>query len=243
MALAGCLLATACASSNGAGGPDDPYQGINRDVFAFNEGFDQHLLEPVARGYDKVAPDGFQTMLSNFYANLRFPTILVNDLFQGRPKAAAITTGRFLANTAVGFFGFFDTATAWGLPREEEDFGQTLGVWGVGPGPYIMIPFLGPSTARDLTGVVVDLPFSAPTWLISFWITGPARILQIVNGRAAYLETVDENRKAAFDYYTFTRDAYLSYRQGLISEDRSQPTTRSTEQEKDLYFPDDEDKK
>jgi phospholipid-binding lipoprotein MlaA len=237
LALALVVLATACVS---APGTNDPFEGANRNVFAFNEGVDQNVLQPVARSYDKVAPDGFQTLLSNFYANLRFPTIFANNLFQGDPKAAAVTTGRFLANTFIGFFGFFDTATAWGLPRQEQDFGLTLGHWGVGPGPFLMLPLLGPSSARDLTGVVVDLPLSAPTWMLSFWVTGPARILQIVNARAAFLETVDENRAAAFDYYVFTRDAFLSYREGRLRTGDASATPQATEADKDLYFPDDE---
>ena len=215
----------------------DPWEGGNRKVFAFNEALDIHAIEPVARGWNKVVPDQVQDSLTNFYSNLRFPVVFFNDLFQAKPGAAALETGRFLVNTTLGFGGFFDPATTWGLARHEQDFGLTLGHWGVDSGRYLVIPLLGPSTVRDLTGEVVDVPLGVVSLVAAWYITVPARTVQVVNTRAAYLGIVDENRRAAFDYYAFMRDAYLHHRESQLTEGGAPARSGNDEQ---LYYPDTE---
>jgi phospholipid-binding lipoprotein MlaA len=213
----------------------DPWEGGNRKVFAFNEAIDIHALEPVSRGWNKVMPDQVQQSLTNFYSNLRYPVVFFNDLFQAKPAAAALETGRFLVNTTLGFGGFFDPATTWGLARREQDFGLTLGHWGVDTGRYLMIPLLGPSTVRDLSGEIVDIPLGAVSLVAAWYITLPARVVQVINTRAAYLDIVDENRRAAFDYYSFLRDAYLHHRENELLEGGGPAKSGNDEQ---LYYPD-----
>jgi phospholipid-binding lipoprotein MlaA len=216
----------------------DPWEGLNRKVFAFNEALDLHALEPVARGWDKIIPDQVQQSLTNFRTNLRFPIVFLNDLFQAHASRAAVETARFLVNTTLGFGGLFDPATTWGLARRDEDFSLTLGHWGVETGRYLVIPLLGPSTVRDLSGGIVDAGLGAVSLgpiTAGCFITLPARVVQVVNTRAAYLGTVDENRRAAFDYYSFVRDAYLQHRESLLTEGGASPGSAN-----ELYYPDTE---
>ncbi|HME68735.1 MAG TPA: VacJ family lipoprotein [Myxococcota bacterium] len=212
----------------------DPWEGGNRKVFAFNEAVDIHALEPVARGWDKIMPAQVQESLTNFYSNLRYPVVFFNDLFQAKPAAAALETGRFLVNTTLGFGGFFDPATTWGLARHEQDFGLTLGHWGVDTGRYLVIPLLGPSTVRDLTGEIIDVPLGVVSIVAAWYITTPLRAVQVINTRAAYLDIVDENRRAAFDYYSFLRDAYLHHRENELTEGGAPARSGNDE----LYYPD-----
>jgi phospholipid-binding lipoprotein MlaA len=216
----------------------DPWEGLNRKVFAFNEALDIHAVEPVARGWDRIIPDQVQQSLTNFRSNLRYPIVFVNDLCQGNAKTAAVETARFLVNTTLGFGGLFDPATTWGLPRRDQDFSLTLGRWGVETGRYLVLPLLGPSTVRDLSGGIVDAGLGAISMgpLSAGWIiTMPARAVQLINMRAAYLSIVDENRRAAFDYYSFVRDAYLQHRESLLTEETAPPRSGS-----ELYYPDTE---
>jgi phospholipid-binding lipoprotein MlaA len=215
----------------------DPWEGGNRKVFSFNEAIDIHAIEPVARGWNKIMPAQVQESLTNFYSNLRYPVVFLNDLFQGKPGAAALETGRFLVNTTLGFGGFFDPATTWGLPRHEQDFGLTLGHWGLDSGRYLMIPLLGPSSVRDLTGEIVDIPFDVVSIVASWYITLPARAVQVINTRSAFLDIVDENRRAAFDYYVFLRDAYLHHRESELTEGGAPARSGAAEE---LYYPDTE---
>ena len=243
--LAALVGGSGCAASHGPHADPaataeqeriDPWEGGNRKVFAFNEALDIHAIEPVARGWDKIMPNQVQESLTNFYSNLRFPVVFFNDLFQAKPAAAAIETGRFLVNTTLGFGGFFDPATTWGLPRREQDFGLTLGHWGVDSGRFLMIPLLGPSTVRDFTGEIVDVPLGVISIVAAWYITTPLRAVQVINTRAAYLDIVDENRRAAFDYYSFLRDAFLHHRENQLREGGA--ATRSGNDE--LYYPETE---
>jgi len=214
----------------------DPWEGTNRKVFAFNEALDIHALEPVAREWDKIIPNQVQEWLTNFRSNLHYPIVFINDLFQAKAKAAAVETGRFLVNTTLGFGGLFDPATSWGLPRREQDFGLTLGHWGVDSGRFLVIPLLGPSTLRDLSGGVVDAGLGVASLgpiTAGWYITAPLRAVQVINTRAAYLDIVAENRRAALDYYSFVRDAYLQHRESLLTEGGAPAPSGN-----DLYYPD-----
>lgn len=172
----GILCTVALAAGLGAApalaeeGEHDPIEGFNRKIFWFNDKVDVYVLEPVAKGWDFVAPDPVQKGVSNFFYNIRFPIYLINNVLQGKPIDAGKDIGRFAVNTTVGVLGFMDPATGWGMPRDNEDFGQTLGVWGLGAGPYLVVPLLGPSSLRDAPGKLVDaIPFvllGIPPWYV-----------------------------------------------------------------------------
>ena len=190
-------------------------------------------MEPVATGYDFVTPDRVQKCVSNFFRNLRFPIVFANNLLQGDVDQAYMEVGRFGLNSTVGLAGLFDPATGLGLEARSEDFGQTLAVWGFGTGPYLVIPLLGPSNVRDATGMAVD-SFGAPgRYFLDAPIVLGARALQLVNLRARYLELIEENRERAFDYYTFSRDAYLDLRAAQV---RNGDLEDDSERDEDLYF-------
>lgn len=145
-----------CPKGAFAGVESDPWEGMNRSIFEFNEGLDKYVAKPVAQGYQAVTPQIVDTGITNFFSNLEDVLIVVNDIFQLKPLQAASDTARFVVNSTVGLLGFFDVASHIGLPKHNEDLGQTLGYWGVGEGPYLMLPLLGPSNLRDSFGLVGD---------------------------------------------------------------------------------------
>lgn len=220
-----------------AGTPDevgDPWEGMNRGIFWFNDRVDVYVLEPVARGWDWAIPKPVQTGVSNFFQNLRFPIVFVNEAFQAKPVDAMRTFARFGINSTLGIAGFLDPAAEFGLEPTDEDFGQTLGRWGVPSGPYLVLPLLGPSSVRDTGGLAVDgvttiIPFFVDT-LITF---GP-RLIDVVNTRARFLREVEEAKAAAFDYYVFVRDAYQQRRRAEI-DDRGAEATEEHVPDEDLY--------
>jgi len=213
------LALPAAARGDDQGADYDPWQRMNRGIFWFNDKADVYVLEPVAKGWDRVMPERVETSLVNFLANLRFPVVLVNNVLQGKPGAAAIDVGRFMVNTTFGVVGFFDPATIWGLTKHDEDFGQTLGVWGVPPGPYLVLPLFGPSNPRDTAGMPVDYVLSlTPLVVNSVWWTGAA-VVNVVNTRAQYLDAVRNAKETALDYYAFTRNAYYQRRRALVNDE------------------------
>jgi phospholipid-binding lipoprotein MlaA len=199
----------------------DPWMGFNRKMFWFNDQLDTYVLAPVATGWQKVTPQPMQNGISNFFSNLRFPVNLFNDIMQGKPTDGAKAIGRFTVNTVLGFGGFLDPASELGLKAHEEDFGQTLGVWGVPPGPYLVLPVLGASSARDAPALAVDSAAAITPFFIDGWILVGARVVDVVNTRAQFLKAVEEAKAASLDYYTFVRNAYLQRREALI-EDRAE---------------------
>jgi phospholipid-binding lipoprotein MlaA len=212
---------------------------MNRKVFWFNDEVDVHALEPVASGWAKVTPLRVRTSVGNFFDNLRVPDVAVNDLLQGKPRAAGSDVGRFAVNTTVGVLGFFDPASGWGLEKHLEDFGQTLGRWGVPPGPYLMLPLLGPSNPRDAAGLIVDYALSVVPFFVDQLILLGARVVEAVDQRSLVLKEVEEAKRSALDYYTFVRNAYIQRRQDLI-EDRAETGTVPTEELYQLYHPEGE---
>jgi phospholipid-binding lipoprotein MlaA len=224
------------AATKTRGADYDPWQRMNRGIFWFNDHADQYVLEPVAKGWDAVVPEPAETAVSNFFTNLRFPVVMVNNLLQGKPRAAAIDVGRFMVNTTIGLAGFFDPATIWGLQRHNEDFGQTLGRWGIPPGPYLVLPLLGPSNPRDTAGIPVDYCLSiTPLFLSSFWWTG-AGVINIVNARALVLDEVQNAKEAAVDYYVFVRNAYYQRRVALVNDEQEESGHEPTNDLYDLNF-------
>lgn len=194
----------------------DPFEGFNRAVFAFNDGFDTVLLKPIAQGYHYITPDFVENRFSNFFSNLSELRNILNAILQGKGERAGKYTGRFLFNSTLGLAGFFDVASEMGLEKTGgEDFGQTLAVWGVDSGPYLVLPFFGPSTVRDGVAFPVDY-YSNPTK--HFEQTSTADKLDamgIIDTRVSLLEA---EKLINGDKYIFIRDAYLQRRQYLIND-------------------------
>jgi len=193
----------------------DPWKGMNRSLWAFNDGLDRILLRPIARGYRAITPDIIEEGISNFFDNLQVPGTAINQLLQGKPKQTASDAGRFLANSTLGVLGLFDVASRFGLPQHEEDFGQTLAVWGIPQGPYFVIPIRGPSTVTHASGMFVDA------------LTNPIRYINNVRVRnVTYgLYFLDLRKRllsaevlVSGDEYLFIRDAFLQRRDYLIRD-------------------------
>jgi phospholipid-binding lipoprotein MlaA len=197
--------------------PRDPWEGFNRVSYQVTDVVDRAVLKPTARGYRKVAPQFVETGVANFFSNLNGPTVIVNDLLQAKFKPALNDTGRFLLNSTLGLGGLLDPASAAGLDRNDEDFGQTLGKWGVPSGPYLWIPFLGPSSARDAPGQGVDAFLDPVNYIerdkIRFGLTG----LDVVDARSRQLD-LEETLESAYDRYAFIRNAYLQQREYQVKD-------------------------
>lgn len=214
--------------------PGDPLEPVNRAIFSFNEKVDAWVLRPSAVAWDRVVPTPVENALDNAFENIRFPIHLVNNALQGRIDATGSTIFRFLINSTIGVAGLFDVAKHLGMPRRNADFGQTLGVWGVPSGPYLVWPILGSSTVRDSAGMAVDSYINITGLLVDWpWLAGQ-RVLETVNDRALLLDDIDRAREASFDFYVAVRAAYEARRTAAIS---GRPAgTRKAEE--DLYFPD-----
>jgi phospholipid-binding lipoprotein MlaA len=198
--------------------PDDPWEGFNRRSFAFNEGVDKYVLKPVAQGYEKVTPAPVRAGVGNFFGNLADLWIAANNLLQGKPKDGASDLGRFVVNSTIGVFGLIDVATAMGLEKHNEDFGQTLAVWGVGSGPYVVLPLFGPSTVRDTGGLAVDVYTDVLEEVERVRVRNSLAGLRLVEQRAVLLPAESVLEQAALDKYGYLRSAYLQRRQSLIHD-------------------------
>lgn len=210
-ALAGML--GGCATS---GNPKDPIEGFNRAMYAFNEGLDKAIIKPVAQGYDAVLPTPVRTGVTNFFGNIADLFIGVNNLLQGKPDQAVSDLGRVLLNTTVGILGIFDVATPAGLEKHEEDFGQTFGRWGVGPGAYVVVPFFGPRNVRDTVGLVLDVKADPVGHIDHVPTRNTLLALRIVDIRADLLPADKVIEEAALDKYSYVRDGYLQRRRSLV---------------------------
>ncbi len=204
---------------------NDPLEPMNRAIFGFNLTMDKFILRPVAIGYRKVVPGPIRTATRNFLDNLRAPIVLLNDILQGEGERAGETLGRFMTNTILGLGGLIDIASEAGIPKHNEDFGQTLAVWGAGTGPYLMLPFLGPSNPRDGIGLAVDSyadPFS--TWAANNGHDEAvvARIVvDQIDRRAANIEILDQLQASSIDFYAAVRSFYRQYRKSEVSNGRA----------------------
>ncbi|SEQ42026.1 phospholipid-binding lipoprotein MlaA [Solimonas aquatica] len=206
LVLAGC-------AHNSPYEPADPLERINRPIYAFNIKADQYVLRPVARSYVKVVPAPARTGVSNFISNFFYPTVVVNDLLQGKFGQSGRDLTRFAMNSTFGLAGFLDPASKVGLMRNDEDFGQTLGRWGVGEGWYLMIPILGPSSNRDLIGWGVDTFGTEPTAYMDLDLKEKLEVAAVraVDARVPLL-SLDHLLKQQLDPYVFVRTAYLQNR-------------------------------
>jgi phospholipid-binding lipoprotein MlaA len=207
------LLAGGCAALPPTGKPEprDPWERMNRATYRFNDALDRAVLKPVARGYRKVTPHVAQTGVSHFFDNVEYPIVMLNDLLQGEFRPFISDTGRLLLNTTVGIGGLFDPATAAGLEKNDRDFGQTLGKWGLGSGPYFVIPILGPCDLRDTFGRTVDAFASPPDYLHNlYWRYGLWGLRNVV--RRADLLDAERALEGVYDPYAFVRNVYLQHR-------------------------------
>lgn len=223
------VLAGCASLPEGKKDPRDRFERFNRSVFSFNQGLDKHLATPVAKAYVAVTPAPVRSGFANFFANLGYPVVIVNDLLQAKPAPFARDTARFVVNTTVGIGGLFDPATKVGLDSNNEDFGQSLGYWGIGPGPYLMLPVLGPSDVRDLVGKVGDHFAEPRTYLNNSTLSWGLRGGELLVKRAAALDATEVMNRA-FDPYAFVRNAYLQRRQFLVY-DGNPPEEEPVEEE------------
>jgi phospholipid-binding lipoprotein MlaA len=202
---------------------NDPIESVNRGIFSFNDTLDVHVMEPIAKGYDSITPDRVQIGVRNFFRNLFFPSYLLSDVVQFNFSDAATHSGRFVINTILGLVGTIDVAKEFGLEHKETDFGIALAHYDIPPGPYLVIPFLGPSNLRDAVGRLVDtavdpltfVAYSNAPWEVKTGAIG-LRALYYVNLRASLLDPIKSAKESSLDYYLFTQSAYYQYRDGLL---------------------------
>jgi phospholipid-binding lipoprotein MlaA len=216
-------LLVGCATVGASTDPRDPWEGYNRKVWRFNEAIDQAVLQPVARGYQAAVPEVVRTGVGNFFGNISDVWSFVNNALQLKPRESAQTLARVGINTTVGLLGLVDVASRIDLPRYREDFGQTLGFWGLPSGPYLVLPLLGPSTLRDTAAFPVDRQGDLVGWVQD----NPARLgltgLRLVDLRADVLQAGRVIEGAALDKYTFVREAYLQRRRGVADLPKTRP--------------------
>lgn len=223
--LLASLAIVGCASAPGRTTNNDRYEGFNRGVYKFNDTIDRAALKPVAKGYKKITPQFIRTGVGNVLSNIEYPGTFINQFLQGKFLLGLKDTGRFLINSTLGVAGIFDVATPLGLEKNDEDFGQTLAVWGVPSGPFVNLPLLGPSSMRDAPSRAVD------------WFTNPLqytdlpweaewgqRVINVVHSRSELLP-LDETLKRTYDPYAFIRDAWVQQREFNVFDGNPPPET------------------
>lgn len=226
IAVLGLVLGACTTAAKDGLGPNDPYEATNRAIFDFNMKIDQTFLRPTAERYSTFVPEKARDSVHNVLENLNAPVVLANDLLQGEGERAATTAGRLVVNSTVGFAGLVDIGARMGLQGHEEDFGQTLAVWGVDEGPYLMLPFLGPSSPRDIAGQGVDLALDPTNWIRIkrhiLWLGG-RKYISIVDARARNLEAFDGIERDSLDFYAAVRSLYLQHRGNEIRNGMPEP--------------------
>lgn len=214
-------IVAGCASAPDSTGQNDPYEAQNRKVFELNEKLDRNVALPVATFYVHAVPHPLRDGIHNFLTNLDVPVTFANDVLQGEAKRAADSAGRFVVNSSIGVGGLIDVAAKLGVPEHDADFGETLGVWGVGEGPYLVLPFFGPSNPRDAVGLAVDSTVADP----SFWITWRSstyfkigrNIADIIDKRAQNINAIKELERTSVDLYATERSLYRQHRAAEIN--------------------------
>ena len=217
--LSGCAT-TAVVEQEPVANETDPYENFNRKMFGFNDHVDNYVAEPVSSAYKWITPQFMQTGVYNFFSNLKNINVVINDVLQAKFQQSAEDTGRFTINSTVGVLGLFDVAKHVGLEQNEEDFDQTLAVWGVPRGSYLVLPFLGPSTSRGIPGAVFDTAANPATY-----IGMPVQVVSMINSRAnaeGALKFIDE---AALDPYVFTRESFLQWRNNLATDGKAEESS------------------
>ena len=209
------VIISSCSTTGGS--KNDPLEPMNRAIFSFNEVVDENVFKPIAKGYKYVTPDPVETGVSNFFSNLGEVSTIANDVFQFKFKQAGYDFARFTINTTVGILGIFDVASTVGFKKNEEDFGQTLGYWGIPQGPYLVLPFFGPSSFRDAPGLMADREMS-PVENLHHEERQSLTVLNAVDTRARLLRATKILDAAAKDKYLFIRESYLQKREMLVND-------------------------
>lgn len=233
IALAGCASSRA---------NPDPFEGFNRGVYEFNEGVDRVLLKPATDLYEHVIPEPLREGVGNGFANLGYANVILNDFLQGQWEQGWQDVGRMALNSTLGIGGIFDVATELGLPANRNDFGVTLGRWGVEPGPYLVLPLLGPSSGRDVFGHGTAIVTNPIFWLSPpLTVTLPLGSVRAIDARSRLEGAFRFRDEAAIDPYIFTREAYLQYRRNLIRRDEPEEEDNFDDWDEDLYEEDFDD--
>jgi phospholipid-binding lipoprotein MlaA len=228
--MIGCIGLTACTTAQDQSRHadyNDPLEPFNRAVFNLNDTLDKAIGKPIAKGYRAVVPKPARKGIRNVLRNLRSPVNIVNQLLQGDMEGFAGDTVRALVNTTLGIGGLLDIADSAGIPYEHEDFGQTLAVWGIGHGPYLVLPVIGPNSVRDHTGITLDA-YADPLRLYLFnteqeeWYYG-RMVITGIDKREELLETLDDLREGALDYYAAFRSAHYQHREALVRDNEQNP--------------------
>lgn len=228
--VAGTSLVLGACSTNSEyreGSMTDPFESSNRTIFAFNKAVDKAVIHPVVKGYRFIVPEPGRKGLRNFLRNLKSPVTLANEVLQGDVDGAGKVVLRAVVNTLVGVGGVFDVAGAEGYEYEQEDFGQTLGAWGVGHGPYLVLPILGPSSARDYAGYIVDSFADPLRWYLfnideEGWYYAKVGV-EYLDLRESLVDVLEELEKSSIDYYAAVRSTYYQRREALVRDDMSTP--------------------
>ena len=217
--LISSVVASGCTSTKQLSDDSrDPWEGFNRSIYGFNDALDQAFLTPAATGYRAVAPEFVETGVSNFFANLDDVNVAFNNTLQLKLPDAASDVGRFVVNSTMGLLGLFDVASYMGLQKHDEDFGQTLGYWGVGSGPYLVLPVLGPSNLRDAPAKGVDMLLSPNRADIGTTERNSLFVLQTISKRAELMQLEEKAEEIIHDRYVFIRDAYMDRREFLVND-------------------------
>jgi len=223
--LLGVLFLTGCSTVGGDPSAHDPWQTTNRKLFKVDRAIDKAIIKPVAKGYRKVVPDGGRRSVRHFVDNLHAPVVFANDVLQFQPKRAGITLSRFIINSTFGLAGFFDPAKKIGLPQHEEDFGQTLAVYGVPEGPYVYLPVLGPLPPRDMVGFLVDIITNPLFWMGDAYASHVNQGRVVADGvgkRERVLDVMDSLEESSIDFYASLRNLYRQNRESEIHNGKPQ---------------------
>jgi phospholipid-binding lipoprotein MlaA len=213
-----CLLVGGCATT-GSGDPRDPFEGFNRGVYSFNQAMDTAVFDPLGKIYQAITPDIVDKGVTNFFSNLSDIAVVVNDILQFKINQALSDTTSFIFNSTIGLLGFFDVSSHIDLPKHNEDFGQTLATWGIGSGPFLMVPFFGPATIRDATGFVVDRGVLSPIFYINDDALQASLLsLNYIDFKADLLSAKKLVAGAALDEYEFVKNAYFDKRDNQIND-------------------------
>lgn len=214
-----CIACLSACATTGALDERDPWEGLNRGVYSFNQTMDDVLFNPIGKVYNFILPDVIDAGVSNFFSNIGQLSVIANDILQFKFDQTVNDTVRLFLNSTLGLLGFFDIASEAGLHSSKEDFGQTLAHWGVGPGPYLVVPFFGPATVRDATGFIVDKGVMNPISYIDNDLTRAGLLaLNYVDFKSDLLSTSDLIGEASLDEYEFIKNAYFEKRANQISD-------------------------
>ena len=217
--LVSCVFSLGGCATTGSGDPRDPFEGFNRGVYSFNQSVDKAIFDPIGKVYQAITPDFVDRGVTNFFSNLNDIAVVVNDLLQFKINQALSDATRFIFNSTIGIFGFFDVSSHMDLPKHDEDFGQTLATWGIGSGPYIVVPFFGPTTVRDATGFIVDRGVLNPVFYVDDDLLKASLLsLNYVDFKADLLSAKKLLGDAALDEYEFVKNAYFEKRQNQIND-------------------------